>query len=436
MMNPRRTAVTALLKQEKNGYSNLVLKSALEKFDGTQRDAAFVSTIFYGTVERQITLDYMLSKCLTKPLNKLDPEIRAILRSGLYQAKYLDSVPAPSAIDESVKLTRKMGKTSAAGMVNAVLRKACSFEISEGDFADKTEFISVKYSVSQPIARLFMSTSPQEYENILSAAFTKPRVCVRVNTLVTTAEKLTGTLEHAGATVTAGSVKNSLYVSVKGDITALKPFKDGCFHVQGESSQLACLALSPKAGEKVLDLCAAPGGKSATLAQYMDNKGELFSCDRAENRLSLIKSLFDRCRVHCGQISQNDAAVYNREFENADCVLCDVPCSGLGVMAKKPDIRLNTLDELPQLIALQKRILETSSRYVKKGGRLVYSTCTLNPDENENNVLDFLSKHSDFKAVKAPNLPNGDVINEKFTVLNPFYTKTDGFFIAYLERLW
>ncbi len=436
MMNPRRTAVTALIKQEKNGYSNLVLKSALEKFDGTARDAAFVSAVFYGTVERQITLDYILSKCLSKPLAKLDPEIRAILRSGLYQAKYLDSVPVPSAIDESVKLARKMGKTSAAGMVNAVLRKACAIEPEETEFADKTEFISVKYSVSYNIAELLMRAFPSEYENILSAASVKPRVCIRVNTLVTTADKLTATLEHAGAEVTAGSVKNSLYISVKGDVTALKAFKDGCFHVQGESSQLACLALSPKSGEKVLDLCAAPGGKSTTLAQYMGNNGALYSSDRAENRLSLIESLFTRCRIKCGKIMQNDAAVFNREFENADCVLCDVPCSGLGVMAKKPDIRLNTLEELPQLIKLQRKILETSSRYVKKGGRLVYSTCTLNPDENENIVMDFLSKHTDFKAVKAPCLTSNDTIREKFTLLNPFYTKTDGFFIAYLERLW
>ncbi|MEG1073883.1 MAG: 16S rRNA (cytosine(967)-C(5))-methyltransferase RsmB [Ruthenibacterium sp.] len=435
MTNPRRAVVTALMKQEKSGYSNLVLSHALNEFDGLPRDKAFVSAAFYGTVERLFTLDFLLQKCLAKPLHKLDAEVRAILRSGLYQAKFMASVPAACAIDESVKLTRQMGKSSAAGMVNAVLRKATALDLSRETFANETQRLSVLYSVSQPIVQLLQQQLPQICEPLLEASFTQPTLCIRINTMRTTLAEVEAAFAKQSIPTQRGTVLQSLYVQYQGDITDTKLFKRGFFHVQGEASQLACSALHPQKGERVLDLCAAPGGKSATLAQYMQNDGTLLCADAAQNRLPLIAALLARNGITCAQIVHNDASIYNADFAQADAVLCDVPCSGLGLLAKKPDIRQKTLEGLDALTCLQAKILDTASRYVKHGGRLVYSTCTVNPQENEKIVMAFLEQHTEFKTVKPENIPAGAVECENFVTLYPIYAKTDGFFVASLERL-
>lgn len=435
MINPRRAVVTALMKQEKNGYANLILNAALENFEGTPRDKAFISAVFYGTVERMITLDFLLAQCLTKPLLKMDAEVRAILRSGLYQAKYMDGVPISAAINESVKLTRQMGKTSAAGMVNAVLRKASGIKLETVAFENEIKRLSVSYSVSEEIAALLLQKLPERCESFLACGFHQPQLCVRVNTECTDTEEIEAAFAKQNIATERGTVPGSLYVDYKGDITATKLFKRGFLHVQGEASQLACHALQPKKGDKVLDLCAAPGGKSATLAQYMQNTGTLISCDALKNRLSLIENTFERMGVTCAQVLYNDASVYRQDFENADAVLCDVPCSGLGILSKKPDIRQKNLDGLAALVALQKQILATAARYVKKGGRLVYSTCTVNPDENEAVVTSFLKEHAEYRSVQVPNVPHGAVICDNLVTLYPDSTKTDGFFIALLERL-
>ncbi|MEG1069244.1 MAG: 16S rRNA (cytosine(967)-C(5))-methyltransferase RsmB [Ruthenibacterium sp.] len=435
MTNPRRAVASALMKQEKSGYSNLILSHALNEFDGLPRDKAFVSAVFYGTVERLFTLDFLLQKCLAKPLSKMDAEVRAILRSGLYQAKFMESVPAACAIDEAVKLTRQMGKSSAAGMVNAVLRKASAMDLSQEKFANETQRLSILYSVSVPIVQLLQKKLPDLCEPLLQASFTQPMLCIRVNTLKTTLAEVEAAFAKQSVVTQRGTVPQSLYVQYQGDITATKLFKNGYFHVQGEASQLACSALYPHKGERVLDVCAAPGGKSATLAQYMQNSGTLLCADAAQNRLPLIETLLLRNGITCATVTCNDASVYNEAFAEADAVLCDVPCSGLGLLAKKPDIRQKNLDGLADLTQLQAKILDTASRYVKHGGRLVYSTCTINPDENETIVDAFLKAHTEFRAVKIENVPDGAVKCESFVTLYPIYAKTDGFFVASLERL-
>ena len=435
MENPRRAAVAALIKQEQDGYANLVLRHALDGFTGTARDRAFLSAVFYGTVERMVTLDHILQKLLQKPLVKLDAAVRAILRSGLYQARYLKSVPVRAAISESVTLTRQMGKSSAAGLVNAVLRRAAAYDLTVEHYSNETERLCVEYSVSPQIAGLLQTRCPDQCEDILKASFTPPPLCVRVNTLQTDIGALEEEFARQGMATRRGAVPDSLYVECRGDVTALKLFKQGLFHVQGEASQLACAALSPRPGDTVLDLCAAPGGKSATLAQYMENKGTLVSCDAAQNRLTLVGGALERLGVACGRVLHNDAAVYNEAFAGADAVLCDVPCSGLGVLAKKPDIRQKTLDGLDGLVRLQRAILETAARYVRPGGRLVYSTCTLNPDENAGIVRPFLKEHPEFRTRSVECVLPGTTKDDDFLTLYPFRTGTDGFFIASLERL-
>lgn len=435
MDDPRRAAAAALMKQERDGYANLVLRHALDGFDGGARERAFFSAVFYGTVERMVTLDWLLQKFLKQPLAKLDAPVRAILRSGLYQARYLESVPVRAAVNESVALTRRMGKGSAAGMVNAVLRRAAGADLSGERFPDETARLSVTYSVSPQVARLLLEKCPARCEEILKTSFAQPPLCVRVNTLQTDISALEAAFAAGGVCTRRGNVPNSLYLSYQGDIAAHPLFKRGAFHVQGEASQLTCAALCPKPGDTVLDLCAAPGGKSATLAQYMQNKGTLIACDAAQNRLPLVDRVWERLGVRCGETRQNDASVYSAGLPVADAVLCDVPCSGLGVLAKKPDIRLKTLEGLPELVHLQRAILETASRYVKPGGRLLYSTCTLNPDENAGVVCAFLAAHPEFCPRSVDDVLLKATKDDNFLTLYPQDTGTDGFFIALLERL-
>lgn len=432
----RMAAVQALLQVEAGGYSNLVLKNRFAVFQGTQQDKAFAAAVFYGTVERKCTLDYCLAKFLRKPVMKLDAPVRAILRAGLYQAQYMKSVPVHAAVNESVALCRRMGKASAAGLVNAVLRRAAAVDVYSEAFSDEIQRLCVWYSVSRPVAKLLHRELGQNAERILAASFDKPALSVRVNTLKTTPQKLCEQLAAHAVTAQPGCVPNSLVLKGAGDVTALPEFSSGLFHVQSEASQAACAALCVKPGEKVVDVCAAPGGKTATLAQEMEDAGVLFSRDAAQNRVPLIDQALARLGISCVHTACADARVYDEQLSGADAVLCDVPCTGLGVLAKKPDIRYKTLDDLEQLYTLQQDILETSARYVKKGGRLVYSTCTVNPKENEVIAQAFLARHSEFRpaAYQCP-VPGAHTRNG-MTTLYPFFTQTDGFFIASFERLW
>ncbi len=346
----------------------------------------------------------------------------------------MHSIPSFAAINEAVTLTKKMGKTSAAGMVNAVLRKAENFNTDSEKYLNITEEISVKYSVSPQIAQFFLNTYPLNYKQILQSCFIPPKLCIRINTLSKYAKTLTQELEKQNIMFYEGLDKNCIYIDYKGDIAHSDLFKSGAFHVQGEASQAVCAALNVKPGQKIIDVCAAPGGKSATIAQYLNNSGTLISCDVAENRLSLINSVFKRLNITCAKILQNDAAVYNKNFTKANAVLCDVPCSGLGIMAKKPDIRLKNLQNLNSLVELQNKILETSSKYVECKGILVYSTCTINPAENEDVVNNFLSKNSDFESFNIENLPANAVVNNNFATFYPNEYNSDGFFIAALRK--
>ncbi len=434
MADARRAAVVAMIKQENAGYSNLILKSEQQKFSGTPLERAFFTAIFYGTIERYFTINYILQKFLSKHINKLDAPVRCILQTTLYQIKFMDKVPSFAAINEAVTLTKKMGKSSASGMVNAVLRKAASYDIENDTFENIVQEVSVKYSVSPQIAQLFINNYPQNYRQILQACFLPAKLCIRINTLSKHATNLLSTFESQGIKVSKGFDESCLYIDYKGDITQNELFKKGAFHVQGETSQIACATLNAKKGQKVIDVCAAPGGKSATIAQYLNNNGTLISCDIAKNRLSLIESVLNRLNITCAKVIENDATVYNEQLDNANAVLCDVPCSGLGIMAKKPDIRLKDLDDLNGLVSTQKKILDTSSKYLNSKGFLLYSTCTINPAENEDVVNSFLQNNNDFESCKISNLPDNAVIKDNFATFYPSEKNNDGFFIALLMK--
>lgn len=435
MENARTMAVKILLECENNGYSNLILDSCLKTSGLDIRDRAFVTAVVYGTIERRILLDNFLNRCSRKPLNKLDSVIAVILRSGLYQCLYMDSVPVRAAIYESVALTRTFKKSSASGFVNAVLRKASSLRMEALSFANETEKESVQYSVSQPILRLLKKSYPEEWQSVLEASFCKPKQAIRVNTLKISCAQLHKELEKIGIASESGGVENSLILKGNGNFVEMPLFQNGFFQFQGEPSQCAALALQAKEGEHIVDLCAAPGGKSALLACCMKNKGRLDVCDVQQGRLQQAEKSLKRWSVSCASFHCMDASHFEPEFQGADAVLCDVPCSGLGIMSKKPDIRTKSLEGISELVALQKNILETAARYPKKGGRIVYSTCTWNPDENENQITDFLNRHPDYRLQKLMLPPQfGDEKNGMITFL-PNQEQSDGFFIAYLERL-
>lgn len=435
MKTARAAAVRALVRQEQNGFSGLVLDAVLKKEQLPPRETAFASRLFYGVLERRSLLDACLAACSAKPLSKLDAEVLAILRSGLYQLRYL-RVPDAAAVSEAVELTRVFGKKSAAGFVNAVLRRAAAIRPEEMTFSSETERLSVLCSVSPAVARIFLEAFGGGAQAVLEA-FWQPRpTAIRPNTLRTSLPALALALAEEGAeNVRPGEVPGSLLANFAGSPAASARFAAGEFAVQGLSSQFAALSLGAQPGQKVLDLCAAPGGKALLLCQQMQNTGRLFACDAAKNRISLIQRAFERCGVSNAQLLCQDASQYDPRLAGADRVLCDVPCSGLGVLGKKPDIRYKSLDGIEELIALQKAILLRGASYLAPGGRLVYSTCTLNPAENSGVVLHFLRQNPEFRAVKPGFVPKDARLEQNLITMLPTAAGFDGFFVACLERL-
>ena len=435
-MTPRRLAVKALMHQEQAGYANLVLDAELKKCSPAldARDVAFAARIFYTVLEYQPLLDYLLNRFSKKPVAKLDAPVRAILRAGLAQARFMD-VPLPAAVNESVKLTKAMGKTSASGMVNAVLRRAALLPVQESDFPEPLERLQTYYCLSASVAALFY----QEYGAeafALAAAFRKrPATVIRVNTLRATDADVSEQLQKAGHVVQQGPWPHALHVDFQGSPAATEAFAQGLYHVQGVPSQFAALSVQAMPGQRVLDLCAAPGGKSLTLAQQMQNRGTLISGEVVPGRVHLIEQSFRRCGVRCAQAIQNDAAVARKDWEKFDRVLCDVPCSGLGIIAKKPDIRYKDLGGIENLLDIQQKILQNGADSLAENGRLVYSTCTVHTKENQAQVETFLRKNPAFRVVPPEISLPGMQVGPLGTLFLPHKTGTDGFFVAILEKL-
>ena len=377
--SPRAAAVSALIRQEQDGFSNLILDAELrrQKLDG--RDKAFASAIFYTVLEHRGTLDYILEQFLPKGLARLDPPVREILRSALAQARYMQ-VPVSAAVNEAVKLTRSFKKSSASGLVNAVLRRACAYDLSGASFADACEQLMVLGSAGRDVAQVLHTYYPDEALGILTQPADGGLTSLRANPLKATPEKLCSLLEELGVQdVHPGFVEGSVLARFEGSPADKELFRQGYYHVEGQASQLAALCVEAAPGQTVLDLCAAPGGKTLLLAEQMQDTGRLVSCDVTENRVGLIRTAVKRMGFACVETRCNDAAHPAPDLPMADCILTDVPCSGLGILAKKPDIRYKALDEAryAQLLATQASILDAAAGLLKPGGRLVYSTCLL-----------------------------------------------------------
>ena len=445
MKSARQIAVQALVKvNQDGGYSNLVLDNELSKSELLPRDKAFCTTLFYGVLERRITLDILLQSYCRQPLKKLMPQVRELLHIAAYQILYMDSVPSSAAVNETVELARKMKCAHATAFLNGVLRNF----LRDGGSLDKILpdktlepllYLSIYYSVPQWLVDLWANDyGIERCEGILSASVNRPPLYLRVNSQKNTPELLAEALRKKGMEVLVREdIGNCLEVKKTGEIDYPVLYKRGHFTVQDISSQLCVQAVSAVAGMRCLDVCAAPGGKSFTLAQEMCDEGELLAVDLHEFKTKLITDGAKRLGLKCIRAQAGDALVYDETHGQFDAVLCDVPCSGLGIIRRKPEIRYKNPEEQKDLPEIQYKILETSSKYVKEGGRLIYSTCTLSRAENDEVVSRFLRNHTEFaKAPLPPRIKEltGAEENWKVTLL-PEKLNSDGFFFATMQRL-
>lgn len=436
MKSSRAEAFEILLKIHKDkAYSNLALDASLKGGEFSSVEKAFISALVYGVTERTITLDYQLEKYLSQPLKKLKPQVLIILRMGAYQLLFMDKVPVSAAVNESVKLTKSCGCAFASGLVNAVLRKVSQNGLVLPDKSDEIKRCSVEYSCPEWILTMWKKNYGRENalkiaENSVGAAET----VLRVNTLRTDCESLVEKLADEGVEVQKGITDNSLVLKKSGSLRELQSYKDGLFHVQDIASQLCCKALGAKKGERILDICSAPGGKAFTTAEYMENSGEIIACDIYDSRLRLIDSGASRLGIDIIKTAVNDASVFNDRLGEFDRIICDVPCSGLGVIRRKPEIRLKNASEVDKLPEIQYSILCIAVQYLKKGGLLIYSTCSLNIEENENIFYRFLKNNPDYEVVRVlPEIERFGSDDDTLTLM-PHIHSSDGFFISALRR--
>ena len=433
MINSRKETVKLLCKTfSEESYSNILLDSVLSSPEMTIQDRKFITTLYYGVLEKKITLDYIISLYSSRKPSKLDKTVLNILRTGIYQIKYMDSVPDNAAVNETVKLARGFRVASASGFINAVLRNFIRGGAEYSEPSDEEQKLSVKYSVEPDIIKLVSDGYGKEFADaFFERSLEKSPVYVRFNRAAADEEEFFRALGKTGAC--RFDMLPDCYILSSGNLTGTEAFRKGYFHVQDISSQFACAALNPKENDRVLDLCSAPGGKTFTMAQMMKGTGRVLAFDLHAHRASLIREGAERLGLKNVTALQGDALVHNPELEGADKVLCDVPCSGLGVIRKKPEIRYKKTDDFSELCDIQFRILQNAASYLRKGGELVYSTCTLNRMENDDIIDRFLAENSEFEAVSF--LENsGKPFGSYKAVLGAFGPDSDGFFISKIRR--
>ena len=435
-MGARETALNALIACRKEGaWSNGVLKEYIQRDRLDSRDAALATRLCYGVLQNRQKLDFYLQQLLRGKLKDLHPVIRDILHLGLYQIFELDKIPDSAAVNESVTLAKKYNKNpKAASLVNGVLRNAVR---SRGELKEPTSYAD-KYSHPDALISLLKANLPKgKLEPMLIANNASPETVVQVNTLRTAAPELMLRLEKEHVSAKPhGWMQDCLVLSGTGSLENLPSFQEGLFYVQDPAAKLSVLcAKLPKEDINVLDCCSAPGGKSFAASVAMEGRGQITSCDVHAHKTGLIENGAARLGLTNITARQQDATENVPEWvETKDVVIADVPCSGLGIIRKKPDIRYKKLEELKDLPALQLAILENQSAYVKKGGVLLYSTCTVLKAENEDVVHAFLAKHDDY-YLEPLELPDVFPKNETgMLTLIPGEYDTDGFFICRLRR--
>ncbi len=443
MADVRKIALNTIYRVlHDDAYSALALNSAIKDNNLSRLDSSFLSHLVYGVIERKILLDYIISQYSKIKPKKIENKTLIILELGLFQLLFMDKVPSSAAVNECVKLSKKVGAYKSSGFINAVLRNFirndCKYNLP--DDSDIIEHLSVKFSCPQFLTKRFINQYGLDNAvSILEGLAQRPPLTIRVNTLKTTKEKLTKSLSDDGVKVSEISfLPNALNIENTGSIEELTSFKNGEFYVQDSASQLCCEMLDAKEGMTVCDVCSAPGGKSLYTAIKMNNKGKIYSYDLFEHKIKLIKESTKRLSVDIIDASVRDAQSTDDKIPTCDRLICDVPCSGFGIIRRKPEIRYKKatiIDNLPQL---QYSILCTNADSLSIGGVLVYSTCTLCDEENISVVEKFLLEHPDF--VPQPlELPDGfkrfvDEPDHVLTLL-PCKGMTDGFFIAKFRKV-
>ncbi|MDD4494923.1 MAG: 16S rRNA (cytosine(967)-C(5))-methyltransferase RsmB [Eubacteriales bacterium] len=440
---PRETALRTLYDIEKNkAYSNISLDRHLHNVKLSGLDIAFVTELVQGVLKRKLTMDFVISLFSKVKPEKISLWIYNILRLGVYQLLFMSRVPSSAAVNESVKLAKRFGHQASAGFVNAVLRNIDKNkdDIKYPGKPDSVKHLSVKYSYPEWMIKMWLERYGSEFtEAMLAAGNEKPDYTIRVNTIYTSTKKLSEILAEKGFETQAGKyVGDTLTVKNPSGLIDSEEYQNGLFMVQDESSMLSVAVLNPKPGQLMLDVCSAPGGKAAFAAALMNNSGRVVAMDLYENKLEVIQATANRLGIEIIETGEHDAQIAKPEFiGKADRVLADVPCTGFGIIRKKPDIKWTRRPEdVTGLSGIQRSILQASSAYLKPDGVLVYSTCTFNPEENENIVDDFLSRNPSFEPVDFNQmLPEGLQCHRKGMLqLYPNVHGTDGFFIAKLRR--
>ncbi len=435
----RGLVLDILLETSQNGtYSHTAIADVLDKYQYLdKKDRSFIKRMAEGTLEYQIQLDYIIGQYSKVPVRKMKPVIRNIIRSAVYQIYYMESVPDAAACNEAVRLAKNRGFQNLGGFVNGVLRSIVRNKEKALLWPDKKKeplrYLSVRYSVPEWIIGMWKEeagltwekdTDFQKMERLLASFLMPAPLTVRTDTSRCTPEELKRMMEAEGIQASICSeLPYALRISGYDHIRALPGYEEGLFYIQDISSMLAAEAAHPKKNDFILDVCAAPGGKAIQLAQMLQGTGQVLARDLTAYKVNLLRENIQRCQVKNMQAQVWDARIFDGTLEEkADIVVADLPCSGLGVMRRKKDIRFHmTSDKIKELAGLQKEILDTVCKYVRPGGRMVYSTCTISRQENEENVQWFLNGHRQFELVKSRQILPGE-------------HGGDGFFIAEFHR--
>jgi len=440
MNSARKTAVEVLGQVlRKKAYSNIALGRSLEQSGLEPKDKALVTEIVYGTLKYKFTIDTILSHFLKNGLKKIDDEVLNILRISVYQLRYLDRIPKFAVVNEGVELAKRKS-TGAARLVNGVLRNY--IRNPRAAFSDEESTLRklcFEYSFPEWLVRMFISQySPAEVERILNGLNMRPAVTVRVNNLKTSYEDAMESLKAYGYDASEGQVcPEAIIINRGGSIEDNALFSEGLISVQDESAMLVAPAMDLKENMKVLDMCSAPGGKTCHIAEIMNNTGRVLAFDVHENKLKLIEENVKRLGITNVECSMLDASKYTEKLTaQGDRVLIDVPCSGIGIIRKKPEIKwTKDIEGTTNLIDIQRKIMINASKYTKAGGKLIYSTCTLNKEENEENIKWFLRKNPQFclEPLFFGKFDNVIYHEEGYVTILP-NENMDGFFIAKMKK--
>ena len=431
MDKQREYALKKLIKINENRSFTSELLGDLN-YEFSLQEAGFIRTIIMGTIKNQIYMDYLIKKLSKVRFKKIHTTILNILRMSLFQLIYMEHIPESAIINEAVNLAKKYGHKASSGFVNGVLR---TFVRNKEEYMDlsslnRIERLSTEFSYPEYIIRLWEEEIDDGLEDLLKFLNTESEFSIRINTLLTTKEKFIEDANNIGVEIEESDISDdALIVLNPNKLINSELFKSGQFYIQSESSIKVGDVVDADKGDIIIDMCAAPGGKSTKLKQKTDDSAEILAFDIYEAKLNKIRENCKRLKINSVVASINDATVYNEKYEEyADIVLIDAPCSGFGLLRKKPEIKLfRTEEDIKELVSIQNEILNVAKNYVKVGGSLVYSTCTINRHENEENIEKFLKENDNFKLIS--------IENQRYIKYIPNIHGTDGFFIAKLEKI-